>query len=143
VRRVPGHLGTQFAAWRYHAFVTNLAGPPGTSASNTGPMPWSNCPPAPQAGGLAHLPSGSFNPDSAWLQHAGLPRTYPVDRRLGGHTTNRLTVAKTFRTRLLAIPGRLVNLSGRPTLRLPARWSWADEFHAALDALRALPPAPG
>ena len=30
-----------------------------------------------------------------------------------------LTVARTIRTRLIALPGRLVNRAGRPTLRLP------------------------
>ena len=53
-----------------------------------------------------------------------------------------LTVARTIRTRLLALPGRLVNRAGRPTLRLPARWPWADTFTTALDALRLLRPAP-
>ena len=33
---------------------------------------------------------------------------------------------KTIRTRLLALPGRLVNRAGHPTLRLPTRWPWAN-----------------
>ncbi len=32
---------------------------------------------------------------------------------------NQLIVARTLRTRLLAIPGRLVNRSGRSTVRMP------------------------
>lgn len=51
-----------------------------------------------------------------------------------------LTVARTMRTRLVAIPARLVNRGGRPTLRLPTRWPWATTFITALDALRL--PAP-
>ena len=40
-----------------------------------------------------------------------------------------LTVARTVRTRLISLPGRLVNRAGRPTLRLPHRWPWADTVH--------------
>ena len=39
--------------------------------------------------------------------------------------TDQLTVARTVRARLIALPGRLVNRSGRPTLRLPRDWPWA------------------
>lgn len=56
---------------------------------------------------------------------------------------HQLLVTKTFRTRLLAIPGRLANHSGKPTLRMPARWPWAQRYKTALAALRALPPVPG
>ena len=45
--------------------------------------------------------------------------------RLGGiHPDDQLTVTRTIRTRLLALPGRLVNRSGRHVLRLPERWPW-------------------
>ena len=55
---------------------------------------------------------------------------------------DQLVVARTTRARLVAIPGRLVNRAGRPTLRLPTRWPWADQFTTALDTLRLLRPAP-
>ena len=59
--------------------------------------------------------------------------------RLGGHDTNRLIVARTIRTRLIGLPGRLVNRAGQPSLRLPSRWPWADTFTAILDALEPVP----
>ena len=62
---------------------------------------------------------------------------------LGDIGTDQLVVAKSFRTRLLAVPGRLVNRSGQATLRLPTRWPWADKFLTALATLRALPTVPG
>lgn len=147
VRRVPGHHGPQgqlFDTWRYHAFVTNLAGPAWVldrqhRAHAVVELSIRDL----KAGGLAHLPSGSFNANSAWLQHAVLAHNLiRWTAQLGGHTTNQMIVAKTFRTRLLTIPGRLVNHSGQRTLRLPARWPWADQFTTALGALRALPPVP-
>jgi hypothetical protein len=60
--------------------------------------------------------------------------------RLGAvHPADQLTVTRTVRSRLLNIPGRLVNRSRRLILRLPARWPWATTFHIALRRLRSLP----
>ena len=56
---------------------------------------------------------------------------------------DQLIVARTTRTRLLTIPGRIVNRAGRPTLRLPTSWPWATQFITTLDTLRALHPATG
>jgi hypothetical protein len=94
--------------------------------------------------GLEHVPSGNFHANSAWLQCAVLAHnlirwtTTLGDVRADGE----LTVARTVRSRLLAVPGRLVNRGGRPTLRLPTRWPWATTFTTALDTLRLLRPAP-
>jgi len=149
VRRVRNHHGPQgqlFATWRYHAFVTNLAGSAWAldrqhRAHAVVELSIRDL----KAGPLAHLPSGSFHANSAWLQCAVLAHnlirwTAALGRTRSG---DELVVAKTFRHRLLGVPGRLVNRSGRPTLRLPARWPWADQFRTALDTLRALPPVPG
>ena len=93
--------------------------------------------------GLEHLPSGVFWANSAWFQIAILAHNMMRwTARLGGHDTDRLIVARTIRTRLLALPGRLVNRAGQPTLRLPARWPWANTFNTILDALRSLEPVP-
>ena len=93
--------------------------------------------------GLEHLPSGVFSANSAWFQIAILAHNMcRWTTRLGGHDTDRLIVARTIRTRLLALPGRLVNRAGQPTLRLPSRWPWADTFTNILDTLRAIEPVP-
>ena len=47
--------------------------------------------------------------------------------RLGrAHPTTQLTVAATIRNRLLTVPGRLVNHSGRHRLRLPTQLALAE-----------------
>ena len=62
--------------------------------------------------------------------------------RLGDITPpDELTVARTIRTRLIAVPGRLVNRSGTRTLRGPLDWPWADAFTSALERLRVMPNA--
>ncbi|MBW3537595.1 MAG: transposase [Actinobacteria bacterium] len=94
---------------------------------------------------LDHVPSGKFAANSAWLQCAVLAhdlirwtatiaRTEPVDQ---------LTVARSVRRRLIAMPARLVNHAGTLILRCPLRWPWRHWFKRRLAVLRALPPAPG
>lgn len=98
-----------------------------------------------EGAGLEHVPSGNFSANSAWLQCAVLAHnlirwtatigdSQPVDR---------LTVARTVRMQLIALPGRLVNRAGTMTLRAPLHWPWAERFERRLDQLRALQPATG
>ena len=98
-----------------------------------------------QGSGLEHVPSGNFHANSAWLQCAVLAHNMIRWTAIAGKVRgdNQLVVARTLRTRLLAIPGRLVNRSGRPTLRMPTNWPWSTPFTTALDALRSLEPATG
>ena len=98
-----------------------------------------------EGAGLEHVPSGNFHANSAWLQCAVLAHNLiRWTATLGKvRVDNQLVVARTVRTRMLAIPGRLVNRSGRPTLRMPTNWPWATAFTTALDALRRLEPATG
>lgn len=91
-----------------------------------------------EGAGLEHVPSGNFHANSAWLQTAVLAHNLiRWTAHLGGvRVGDELTVARTMRTRLVAIPARLVNRAGRTTLRLPTRWPRADTFTTALDTLR-------
>ena len=98
-----------------------------------------------EGAGLEHVPSGNFQANSAWLQCAVLAHNMIRWTAIAGkvRVDNQLVAARTLRTRLLAIPGRLVNRSGRPTLRMPTNWPWATSFTTALDSLRGLQPATG
>ena len=91
--------------------------------------------------GLEHCPSGRFFANAAWLGCAVLAHNLiRWTARLGNvHPSGQLTVTRTVRTHLLALPGRLVNRSRRWILRLPARWPWATTFHTALRRMRSLP----
>ncbi len=84
---------------------------------------------------LDHIPSGHYHANAAVLAH-----------NLGCWTTqlgHPPATNQTRRTRLISLAAVIVNRSGRRLLRLPARWPWANEFHAALNALRALPAPSG
>ena len=94
-----------------------------------------------EAAGLAHLPSGIFAANAAWLLCAALAHNLYRQIAILGETqpSAQLVCGRTIRTRLFGVPGRLVNHSGRPILRLPARWPWARTYQTTLANLRGLP----
>jgi Transposase DDE domain group 1 len=129
--------------WRHHAFITNVEH--GTVTVDEFHRDHATVELAirdlKEGAGLEHCPSGRFFANAAWLGCAVLAHNLiRWTARLGDiHPAEQLTVTRTVRTRLLALPGRLVNHSGRWRLRLPARWPWADSFNTALDRIRSLP----
>jgi hypothetical protein len=129
--------------WRHHAFITNVELP--TVAVDQFHRDHATVELAirdlKEGAGLEHCPSGRFFANAAWLGCAVLAHNLiRWTARLGGaHPEGQLTVTRTIRTRLLAMPGRLVNRSRQWTLRLPARWPWATTFNTALGRIRSLP----
>jgi Transposase DDE domain group 1 len=129
--------------WRYHAFITSLT----TPATDVDRFHRDHATielairDLKQGSGLEHCPSGRFFANAAWLACAVLAHNLiRWTARLGGvHPDDQLTVAGTVRSRLLALPGRVINRSGRPVLRLPQRWPWATTFLNALGRIRTLP----
>jgi hypothetical protein len=129
--------------WRHHAFITDLDLP--TVAMDQFHRDHATVELAirdlKEGAGMEHCPSGEFFANAAWLACAVLAHNLVRwTARLGDvHPDGQLTVARTVRSRLFSLPGRLVNRSGRHVLRLPQRWPWASTFTTALERLRALP----
>jgi Transposase DDE domain group 1 len=129
--------------WRHHAFITNVE--LGTVAIDQFHRDHATIELAirdlKDSAGLEHCPSGRFFANAAWLGCAVLAHNLTRwTARLGDvHPADQLTVTATIRTRLLTLPGRLVNRSRRLVLRLPARWPWAATFNIALNRIRSLP----
>jgi len=132
--------------WRHHAFLTDCPG----SAVEVDQFHRRHAVvelairDLKEGAGLEHVPSGNFHANSAWLQCAALAHNLIRWTSILGNirVDDQLVVARTIRTRYIAIPGRLVNRAGTPTLRLPIRWPWKKQFNTALDTLRLLRPAP-
>jgi hypothetical protein len=124
VRRVR-NLGDQaqlFATWRYHAFVTNRVET--TLELDADHRRHAVCELAIRdlkaGAGLAHLPSGHFNANAAWLLAATLAHNLlRWTASLGLGVSDQQTVAKTLRRTLLALPGRLTYSARQWTLHLP------------------------
>jgi PII-like signaling protein len=129
--------------WRHHAFVTNLD----TDTIEIDQFHRDHARvelairDLKEGAGLEHCPSGKFFANGAWLACAVLAHNlvrWTV--RLGHvHPDDQLTVTRTFRSRLFAVPGRLVNRSGHLVLRLPERWPWAKSVTGGLQHIRSLP----
>jgi hypothetical protein len=148
VRRVrnEGDQAQLFATWRYHAFVTDR--PATTTWLDADHRRHAVCELAIRdlkaGAGLAHLPSGRFVANAAWLLAAALAHNLlRWTASLGLGSRDQQTVAKTLRRTLLALPGRLTRSAGRLTLHLPAGWPWAHSFTMALARLRCIPDPGG
>jgi Transposase DDE domain group 1 len=144
--RLVGRQATLWPQWRHLAFVTDLEGDcveldAFHRAHATVELAIRDLK---EGAGLEHVPSGQFFANAAWLLCAALAHDLlRWTAMLGGITPeDQLVVARTVRTRFLSVPGRLVSRSGRPTLRAPLHWPWADAFERALGLLRSLPPVP-
>lgn len=132
--------------WRYHAFVTSSVADAVTV--DRFHRDHANVELAirdlKEGAGLEHCPSGRFFANAAWLACAVLAHNIARwTAQLGGiRHGDELTVARTLRTQLIAVPARLVNHAGTPRWRGPLNWPWTTPFTRALTNLRALPPVP-
>jgi len=75
-------------------------------------------------GPLAHLPSGSFTANSAWLVLAAI--AFNLTRAAGSLASGfhaKATTA-TIRAQLITVPARLARSAHRLTLHLPVDWPW-------------------
>ena len=88
--------------------------------------------------GLNHLPSGRFGANGAWL--ALNVMAHNLLRWAGAIALgdSEPMTTKTFRRRLVGLPGRLARSGRRLTLHLPERWPWEEQFVGALALLRGI-----
>jgi hypothetical protein len=141
--RLVGEQAALWPDWRHHVFVTNRHEPVTLvdEQHRHHAVVELAIRDLKEGVGLSHVPSGHFSANGAWLACAVLAHNLIRWTTLLGDpdSRDRLTVATTFRTHLIALPGRLVNRAGRLTLRLPANWPWTQRFLAILTRLRAIP----
>jgi hypothetical protein len=150
VRRVrdqnPAHVvanaqGELFAAWRHHAVFTDsplvmLQ----AEADHRRHAIIEQVIADLKNGPLAHLPSGQFNANGAWLVMAAM--TFNLTRAAGALASlfhARATTA-TIRRQLINVPARPVRSARRIHLRLPTNWPWTDAWLTLFTAALG-PPA--
>jgi hypothetical protein len=92
-----------------------------------------------KSAGLAHVPSGNFMANAAWL--ALTVMAHNLGRAVAGKDGDGLqqATAATLRPKVFTMPGRLVVSGRRRHLRLPANWPWAQAISTALRSIRAIP----
>ena len=141
--RLVGSQAALWPDWRYHVFVTNRHQPVVTvdREHRHHAVVELAIRDLKEGAGLSHVPSGHFSANGAWLACAVI--AHNLIRWTGllaePDHPDRLTVARTFRTQLVAVAGRIVNRAGRLILRLPTDWPWAQRFRLILTRLRNLP----
>jgi hypothetical protein len=81
-----------------------------------------------KAGALAHLPSGSFSANAAWLVLAAI--AFNLTRAAGAIASvfHAKATTATIRTQLIAVPGRLARSARRLVIHLPKDWPWQDSW---------------
>jgi hypothetical protein len=80
------------------------------------------------AGALAHLPSGRFPANDAWLTCAAI--THNLTRAAGHLAAGAYTTARpaTIRTRLVNVAARIARRARTIHLHLPEHWPWQTAF---------------
>ena len=89
---------------------------------------------------LAHLPSGKFMANSAWLALAVM--AFNLTRAAGTLAGGRFSRATTgtIRRTLISVPARVASSARRLTLHLPTAWPWQTQW-TALFTRTSSPPA--
>ena len=88
-----------------------------------------------KAGPLAHLPSGRFAANAAWLTLAAV--AHNLTRAAGSlaslfHATAR---PATIRDQLINVPARIATSARRITLHLPTGWRWEQPWRSVIAAV--------
>ena len=92
-----------------------------------------------KAGGLAHVPSGVFTANAAWLGLAVLSHNLARWTLAAAGDSWRQATTETLRTKLVSMPARLVHTARRLRLRAPTNWPWRQPFENALARIAAIP----
>ena len=136
MRRIPdlntrAHTGqaTLFDTWRFHAFFT-------TSDLNTvtadkthrGHAVIEQVNANLKSSALAHLPSGVFTANAAWLVLAVM--AFNLTRAAATITGPTLAKARTatIRRKLIIVPARIATSARRLKLHLPKGWPWEADW---------------
>jgi len=92
-------------------------------------------------GPLAHLPSGDFAANAAWLTCAGIAHNLLRAAATLASRRHGTARAATVRRELINFPARLAHRGrDRVILHLPQYWPWRDGFEGVFDATHRAPP---
>ncbi len=143
VRRVKDarYRDALFSVWRYHPFFTNTDAPVEQADITHRHHAIIETVFADLIDGpLAHLPSGRFGANSAWVLCAAIAHNllHAAGVLAGGqHTRAR---GSTLRRRIVTVPARLVRPQRRPILHLPTHWPWSKHWLALWHNTIGRPP---
>jgi hypothetical protein len=141
-KAVPPGQGELFAAYRHHPVFTDSPLPMlEAEASHRGHALVEQVIADLKAGPLAHLPSGSFAANSAWLVLAAI--AFNLTRAAGATASvfHAKATTATIRRHLITVPARLARSARRLAVHLPTDWPWQAAWEALFTAACG-PPTP-
>ncbi|MGH3970596.1 MAG: IS1380 family transposase [Mycobacterium sp.] len=131
VRRVKDarYPDTLFPVWRYHPFFTD----------STEPVADADITHRRHAiietvfsdlidGPLAHMPSGGFGANSAWILCAAIAHNLLRAAGILAGGAHAVARGATLRRKMVNIPARLTRPQRRPVLHLPSHWPWTQHW---------------
>ncbi|WP_344382963.1 IS1380 family transposase, partial [Georgenia ruanii] len=132
--------GELFAAYRHHAFITN-------SDLDTVQADQRHRDHAIveqviaelKDGPLAHLPSGKYAANAAWVAIAAI--AFNIARAAAVAADMATARWATLRRRIINIPARIASTGRRLILHLPTHWPWAERWTALHATATGPPPA--
>jgi len=129
---VPKGQTEAFAVYRYHAVFTDSAEPMlAAEATHRDHAIIEQVIAELKNGPLAHLPSGMFNANAAWLLCATMAHNLTRAAAVLAGAGHARTRTSTVRTQLIHTPARLAHSAHQQLLHLPRDWPW----EAGLDEL--------
>jgi hypothetical protein len=143
VRRIPDldqssdhGQATLFDTWRFHAFFTTSDLDTVTADKiHRGHAIIEQVHADLKDSALAHLPSGRFAANAAWLVLAVM--AFNLTRAAAAITATGLARARTatIRRTLVTVPARIASSARRLTLHLPQGWPWESAWNTLFDSL--------
>ena len=135
---------TLFDVWRFHAFFTTAD--PGMLDTVAADKTHRHHAVIEQVhadlkgAALAHLPSGVFTANAAWLVLAVI--AFNLTRAAASLTDRELAKATTatIRRKLIIVPARVATSARQITLHLPQSWPWESAWAALFDRVNDPPP---
>jgi hypothetical protein len=130
-----------FPLWRYHAFLTDNDEPTvDADLTHRGHAIVEQVFADVIDGPLAHLPSGRFAANAAWLTLAAM--THNLTRAAGVLAGGPFAKARaaTLRRKLITVPARIAHRARRLILHLPAHWPWQQAWHQLFTTAHPPPP---
>lgn len=127
---------TLFDTWRFHAFFTTTDLDTVTAdKTHRGHALIEQVHADLKDSALAHLPSGRFGANAAWLVCAAM--AFNLTRAAATLTGPALAKARTgtIRRTLISVPARIASSARRLTLHLPRNWPWETAWNTLFHSL--------
>jgi hypothetical protein len=121
--------GELFATYRHHGFITNSTlGLVEADQRHRDHAIVEQVIAELKDGPLAHLPSGKYAANAAWVAHAVI--AFNIARAAAVAAGQARMRWATLRTRIINIPARIATTGRRLVLHLPSHWPWARAWES-------------